>query len=308
MTAPSISRARRGGRISRTQPFRILVASSAEPSSVGALRIATLLARRRSASVHALIVATPFPHALPSHFTVGPPPFIDEDNRRTAVELLRRQLATVRGTREWTMRASTGFPADSIIRTAARWPASLVVMGSGSHGIAHRLLGSDTAVNVITHTTVPVLAVPADARDLPVRAVAAVDFSDSSIAAARLAATLLGPNGTITLLYASPLIVEHGETGTLTDLYTTGARDRLEEVALDIGRRTKRSVKWAVANGAIVDRILEFAGDHQCDLITLGAHEPTLLERLLVGHVRAAVLREAACAVLVVPAVASDDP
>ena len=302
MTAPSIARARRSGRTIKTQPFRILVASSAEPSSLGAIRLATALAKRRSASVHALIAATPFPHTIASVFAVAPPVLVDDDNRRTALEQLRRQLATVRGTREWTMRASSGFASDAILDAACRWPASLVVMGRGEHGTLDRFLGSETAVKVATHATVPVLAVPAEARDLPMRAVAAVDFSESSIAAAMLAATLLGPNGTLTLLYASPLIVdEEAPPGTLTDLYTLGARDRLAAVALDIHRRTKRPVQSAVATGSIVDRLLDYVDANECDLITLGGHEPTLLERVLVGRVRARVLRATSCCVLVVP-------
>jgi nucleotide-binding universal stress UspA family protein len=307
MTAPSVARARRRSRPLRTHPFRILVASSAEPSSLGAIRLATLIARRRSASVHALIAATPFPHTMPSVFAVAPPALVDDDNRRGALDQLRRQLATVRGTREWAVRATTGFAADSISETAARWPASLVVMGAGEHGPIGRFLGSGTAVKVASHATVPVLAVPAGAQELPVRAVAAVDFTPSSIAAAVMAATLLGPGGTLTLLYASPLIVEGGPPGALTDLYTTGARDRLLETAEDVRRRSKRAVVTQVATGSIVDRLREFVEDNGCDLIAMGAHEPSLLERVLVGSVRGRVLSHASCSVLVVP-LAKDEP
>ena len=307
MSAPAIARPRRGRPI-KTEPFRILVASSAETTSLGAIRIATLLARRRSASVHALIVAKPFPHAMPSDLRVAPPAVLDEDHRRSALEQLRHQLATVRGTREWAVRAASGFAAESILGAARRWPASLVVIGSGSHGIAQRLLGSDTAMNVVLQTKVPVLAVPPDARDLPTRAVAAVDFSESSIAAAMLAATLLGPNGTLTLVYASSLIAGNGTTGSLTDLYTTGARDRLAEVALDIARRSKRQVDSAVVSGGIVDGLLDYVNEHEIELVALGAHEPSFLERVLVGRVRARVLREATCAVLVVPPVSDRTP
>ena len=307
MTAPSVARARRRSRPLRTHPFRILVASSAEPSSLGAIRLATLIARRRSASVHALIAATPFPHTMPSVFAVAPPALVDDDNRRSALDQLRRQLATVRGTREWAVRATTGFAADSISETAERWPASLVVMGAGEHGPVGRFLGSGTAVKVASHATVPVLAVPADAQELPLRAVAAVDFTPSSIAAAVMAATLLGPGGTLTLLYASPLIVEGAPPGALTDLYTAGARDRLNETAEEVHRRSKRTVLTHVATGSIVDRLRDFVDENGCDLIALGAHEPTLLERILMEGVRSRILRQAPCSVLVVP-LRTDEP
>ena len=302
MTAPAVARARRRVQPLRTAPYRILVASAAEPSSLGAITLATALARRRSASVHALIVATPFPHTMPSIFAIAPPALVDDDNRRAALERLRQQLATIRGTGEWAVRATTGFAAESIADAAARWPASIVIMGSGEHGLANRLLGSETAVKVATHATVPVLAVPADARELPKRAVAAVDFTDSSIAAAHTAATLLGQRGQLTLVYASPLIVTDSHGGTLTDLYTAGARERLESVASEIHRRSKRPVDIRLENGDIVERLAEMVEADECELIAMGAHEPTLLERILVGHVRARVIRSAACSVLVVPA------
>ena len=306
MTAPAVARARRRVRPLRTAPYRILVASAAEPSSVGAITLATALARRRSASVHALIVATPFPHTFPSILAMAPPALVDDDNRRAALERLREQLSTVRGTGEWAVRATTGFAADSIAQAAARWPASLVIMGSGDHGLAHRLLGSETAVKVATHASVPVLAVPADARELPKNAVAAVDFSDSSIAAAHTAATLLGQRGRLTLLYASPLINEDRTGGTLTDLYTAGAHERLQTIANEVHRRSKRPVDIKLASGGIVDRLADMVDADACDLIAMGAHEPTLLERVLVGHVRARVIRSAACSVLVVPAIAHE--
>jgi nucleotide-binding universal stress UspA family protein len=302
MTAPTLSRARQHTRQIRTQPFRILVASDAEPASIGAVRLATTLARRRSASVHALTVATPFPHTFPSVFAVAPPALVDDESRRTSLENLRRQLGMVRGTRDWTMRATTGFASESINEVAGRWPASLIIMGSGNHGFTDRLIGSETAIKVAAHAAVPVMVVPADARALPTRAVAAVDFSESSIEAARFAATLLGARGTLTLFYASPLIVDESPAGTLTDLYTVGARDRLQELATDIHRRSKRTVDIQVASGGVIDRLMDFVETDRCDLIAMGTHEPTFIERLLVGRVRTSVIRAATCSVLVVPA------
>jgi nucleotide-binding universal stress UspA family protein len=309
MTAPTTSRARDRTRQIRTEPFRILVASDAEPGSLSAIRLATALARRRSASVHALIVATPFPHGMPSVPAIAPPAMLDADNRQASLERLRRQLATVRGTGEWTVRAKTGFAADSINDAAALWPASLIVMGAGRHNISDRLLGSETAVKVAADAAAPVLAVAPDADELPTRAIAAVDFSTISIEAALLGATLLGPNGVLTLFHASPLIVEGpAEEGSVTDVYTAGVRAKLAEVAQEIHRRSKRTVPFDVARGGIVDRLLELADGDACDLIVIGAHEVPFVERVLVGRLRTTIIRRAACSVLVVPPSRPLDP
>ena len=301
MTSASVVPARGGGRGMKTKPYRILVASDATPTALGAIRLAAVLGRRRSASVHALIVSTPFPHTFPSPAVVAPPALLDADNRRDALESLRFQLGNVRGTRDWAIRGATGFAAETIADAAQRWPASLVIMGRGEHGLFDRLVGSETTVKVASHATVPVLAVPSNAHELPTRAVAAVDFSESSVAAAHFAATLLGSRGTLTLLYASALITSEAPAGMVTDLYTAGARERLLGIADDIHRVSRRPVHVELATGGIVDRLLDFAEEKDCDLIALGAHEPTLFERLIAGRVRPRILRGASCSVLVAP-------
>lgn len=301
MTATRTARAPRRNANTIKRPYRILVGASGEPSSLGALRVAQALARRRSASVHAMNVATPFPHRIPTVFNVAPPALIDDNSRRGALEQLRTQLASVRGTRGWTMRATVGFAADSIVDAAHRWPASLIVVGLGHHGVVDRLIGSETAVTIAKRSKIPVLAVPADATQLPMRAVAAIDFSESSIDAAILAATMLGPNGQLTLLHASVLAMDDGAPGSLVDVYTTGARDKMHEIEQMVRRRTKRRVTSRVTSGDVVDRLVSCAAEEHCDLIALGAHEYPVLERLLAGSVRARVLRAVGCAVLVVP-------
>jgi nucleotide-binding universal stress UspA family protein len=182
-------------------------------------------------------------------------------------------------------------------------------MGAGRHNISDRLLGSETAVKVAADAAAPVLAVAPDADELPTRAIAAVDFSTISIEAALLGATLLGPNGVLTLFHASPLIVEGpAEEGSVTDVYTAGVRAKLAEAAQEIHRRSKRTVLFDVARGGIVDRLLELADDDACDLIVIGAHEVPFVERVLVGRLRTTIIRRAACSVLVVPPSRPLDP
>lgn len=293
MTGTQTARApRRRGNVVR-KPYRILVASAGEPSSLGAMRLTSTLGRRRSASVHALAVATPFPHTTHPIMTMAPPALIDDDNRRQALERLRAQLVTVRGARGWTMRATAGFAAESIVDAAERWPASLIVVG---------MTGSATAMKIARHSHIPVLAVPHDALELPLNAIAAIDFTESSIEAAILAATMLGPNGSLTLLHASSLIRDGADPGSLPDLYTAGARDKLLAIEDRVHRRTKRRVESVAISGEIVDELTRCATSGRYDMIALGSHEPTMLERILVVSVRERVLRSVGCSVLIAPA------
>jgi nucleotide-binding universal stress UspA family protein len=285
----------------KKQPYQILVATAGEPESLGAIHIALALARRKRARIHVLAVTTPFPHGAPSVFAVAPPVQVDESNRRATLEQARSQLATVRGTKDWAARAVVGWPADCIVDTGTRWPASLIVVGAGKHGSFDRLIGSETAVKVVRRSTVPVLVVPQDVRHLPKRAVAAIDFADSSINAATLAASLLGPDGVLVLLHASTLIKEDPKPGTLMDIYTAGAVEKLDDVCARVHRETRREVHGMVVGGAIVDRLLSYVESAGCDLLALGGHDLGVIDRFLLGSVRASVLRHAPCAVLIAP-------
>lgn len=277
-----------------THPYRIVVASAGEPASLGAIRVALALARRASASVHVVAVATPFLH-------VAAAAAAGDDMRRATVEAVGRQLATVAGTAHWEVDATVGMPADCIVDAAESWPASLIIVGIGEHGAAARLFGSETAVAIVKQSTIPVLAVPQDAHDLPTCAAAAIDFTEASIDAATLAATLLGPNGVLTLVHASMLIKSDPEPGSLPDVYTAGARDKLEELCAQIHRDAQRQVRSLVVNGDIAKALLSFVERERCDLLALGGHEQGLLDRVLFGSMRTTLLRRARCIVLVAP-------
>lgn len=283
------------------RPYRILVASTGEPSSLGALRVASELARRKHATVQALTVATLFPHVTPSPFQAAPPILVDEDNRRIALDTVRRQLETVPGTHEWTLRSVTGWPPERILDAAEGWPASLLIIGVGDHGPMGRVIGSETAVQIAQRSKVPVLAVPEEATTLPTRAVAAIDFTESSIAAATLAATLLGTGGTLTLVHASVLIKQDPEPGSLPDVYTSGAMEKLERIRKRIQRATKRHVQTVTVDDDVAGGLLSYVERENCDLIAVGGHDQGILERLLFGSVRSRVLRHGHCQVLVAP-------
>ena len=62
------------------------------------------------------------------------------------------------------------------------------------------------------------------------------------------------------------------------------------------------SFQVAMRIGRDYIQILEFAREHQADLIVVGRHGRSALENVLFGNVAEQVVRKADCAVLVVPA------
>jgi nucleotide-binding universal stress UspA family protein len=285
----------------KAAPFNMLVATAGDAESAGAVRAAALLARRMAADVDVLTVVTPFPHAAPTGLLLETAAEVDEENRKAAVARVRAQLAGVRGAAQWPVRAVHGWPADAIVEAARRWHASLVVMGTGNHSAAARLFGSETAIGVAKRTDTPILAVPDDFERLPTRAFAAIDFTASSIDGARLAARLVPITGSVTLVHSTVFADATAAPGSMSDLYMTGAHDRLRTIAKQIGRATSRRVKTLVVDGR-VDRVMAaLAAKGSGALIALGSHERGLIDRLLMGSVRSNVLRHVPCPVLIVP-------
>jgi nucleotide-binding universal stress UspA family protein len=284
----------------------VLVATAGEDESRGALRVAAALAAANRAPVVALGVAAPFPHHFSARLTLRPPPSIDEKTRRDMHERIRDSLHEIPGSDSWTVRAFTGTPADLVHAAATEWNARMIVLGTGRHSRLDRIFGSETAVAVMRNARVPVLAVHKRATGLPERAVAAVDFTDASFAAATLAAQLLGPAGTLFVAHVCAFVDAKAKPGDLVDLYRAGAQAKLDEVASRVRARTKRRVNAVMLSGEAGRAIVSFARREHCDLIALGGHPLALIDRILLGSVRTRVVRDAACSVLIAPPEVAD--
>jgi nucleotide-binding universal stress UspA family protein len=296
---------RRAGRKAHTAPARergaLLVATAADRESRGALRVAAAIAERDHLSVVALGVATPFPRNVSMLVSFGQPMTIDEAARLELLGEVSQFVATVPGSERWAKRATLGTPADEIVDASARWKAQLVVLGLDRHGRLDRLFERETAIDVMRHARVPVLAVIPSARDLPERAVAAVDFTPASMTAATLAARLLAPGGTLVVAHVSAFSEAGMRPGGIADLYRSGAAAKLEAAVGELRRSAECTVEGVLLDGNPGDALVRFARRTHCDLVALGGHELGLVDRILLGSVRTRVVRAAPCSVLIAP-------
>ncbi len=285
-----------------TKPFKIplhlLVGATGEESSVGALHVAAAIARRSGASVRVVTVSTPFPQAV-GVADVTSPPIFDDENRRAALAAVKTRLADLPETDQWDVHAIVGWPGEAIVDEAERWPASLIVLGKGAHHAWDRLFGPETAIAVARRTHAPVLAVPPSARKIPSRVLAAIDFTKSSVNAAKLAARVMAPNGTLILAHVSALGDSNAGEGSLAALYDAGVEDKLDACRREIHHETRRRIETAVLSGEVVGTLVEHANREHCDLIAVGGHHLRLVDRILLGSVRSGVLRSASCSVLI---------
>jgi nucleotide-binding universal stress UspA family protein len=279
-------------------PLQLLVGATGDESSIGALHVAAAIARRSGAIVQVLTVSTPFPHAV-GVADVTLPPMADEENRRVALGAVKMRLANVADTEQWNVQAVVGWPGEAIVDAAERWPASLIVLGKGAHHAWDRLFGPETAISVARHARAPVLAVAPSARKVPSRVLAAIDFTKSSVNAAKLAARIMAPNGTLMLAHVSAFDDSSAGEGSLASLYDTGVADKLDECKREIHRESQRHVETVVLTGEVVTRLVEYANRERCDLIAVGGHHLGFVDRILMGSVRSGVLRSAPCSVLI---------
>ena len=280
---------------------RILVATDGRRESYGALRVAAALGRRPATSVTVVAVVTPFPHNLASVARPDQPVAIDERSRRHLQELVERHLHELPGAERWPVEVVVGWPPDAINAVARRWDATLIVLGIGRHRRVDRLFGSETAIAVMRHATIPVLAVAPSAHGLPRTVVCAMDFTRASTSAAELALQLMARDGTLTLTHASSFTGRDHALGGLADLYTTGARTKLEDGRRKLQRRTRTRIATELLAGEAGQALLRYAREREADLISLGGHEQGLMDRILLGSVRTRVVRAAACSVLIAP-------
>ncbi|MFQ3666531.1 MAG: universal stress protein [Sphingomonadaceae bacterium] len=184
-------------------------------------------------------------------------------------------------------------PVREIAAQAEESRCDLVIMGRrGVHWLERLMLG-EAAARVIGHVHCSVLVVPT-AADMWQRGILlAVDGSRCSDAAAVAAGQLARRCGlplTVLTVCASD------------EMQCDMARDIADRVR-DLLRRDGVPADSLVAEGSPHRAIIDAAARSDCDLIVLGSHGRTGLDRLLMGSVSQQVVTHAACPVLVVKTV-----
>jgi nucleotide-binding universal stress UspA family protein len=228
------------------------------------------------------------------------------DEARRVAAAVARQLSTP--DLEVETHVLLGRPASVILDQAQGLDADLIVLGNRGRGpFESEVLGSVSA-EVVDANVRPVLVAR---RDRIRRILLAEDGSDSAATAAN--AIRLWPilhEGSVHVLsvadtdrgWGTWLRAIGGE-----NLLDAGSARSREEYGALAGRTAARlraaglRADSEVQDGNPAHRLVEAAVNWDADLIVLGTHGHTRLERLVVGSVARAVLHHAPCSVLVVP-------
>ena len=272
----------------------VVVGVDGSKESVAALNTAAGIARSRRCALHAVSVLQPMS--------------TQERNEALRVSLRASELSELLRALEpgssWSSEAVLGRPARALTEIAEMRGADLVVLGKRQHGTMDRVLGSETTLQVMRMTAVPVLAVEAEV-DTPRTIVAAVDFSSSSLRAAKIALDLMKPNrpGSLYLVFVEPAQELAANEFRLAEeaRFPGDVAVWFRRFIDSLGSHPGILAEPIVLSGGTVSAITEFAERVGADIIAAGSHSHGRFERFLLGSVSTGLVRDASCPVLVVP-------
>jgi hypothetical protein len=195
-----------------------------------------------------------------------------------------------------------------IVDEAAVQKSTMIIMGRrGRKGFRRLVMGSTTAWT-IGHAPCSVLVVPRAAQVEFKSIVVATDCSKYSAAAASEAIGIAKRNNA----KLTAVAVVPADIAMPTDVdFAALQREKIADQEMQAAEKNAKAVKDAaqkagvdaqafVMSGKPADAIIEIAKDKSADLIVVGSHGRTGLDRLLMGSVAERVIVMSSCAVLVV--------
>ena len=276
---------------------RVLLATDGGTDADGAASLALALARQRSASIEVISVLPPAGYAG----AAGRRASIDDERRAQRRHLVDEQLLRTSSlARHWPVDLQLGTAFSIIASEASARFVDLVVMGLSRHTLLDRVFRDETTLRVMRRIKMPLLAVAPALRQLPRRVVVAMDFSRSSIEAARMAAGIVSYDGELHLIHVRPRV--EPEDGSLRFAAcgdgVSAAFDRLLR-SLPAPPNVRIAVtRLEGAPFVQVERVIRETG---ADLLALGTTRHDLIERVAVGRMTSAFTREASVSLLAAP-------
>jgi nucleotide-binding universal stress UspA family protein len=286
----------------------ILLATHGLPEAAGAVRVAGRLAQATGMQVRVIAVLEPPPMVAGPYGFVVPVQPVWEERSDVILTRVRNQIEELVGhDTRWPIDVISGDPF-RVIPQAVAQQASLLVMGLGQHHLVDRALGGETALRVLRAARVPVLAVPEGQVHLPRRAVAAVDFSDTSLAAAQQAIALLPSLTHMQLVHVAPRWdLEPSTFAVWRSAYEDGVAPAFARLIGKLRAPRALTINTAVRDGKVTSELLDAVNESGADVVVLGSKGLGFLDRMLVGSTATSVIRSAQCAVFALPISATEE-
>jgi nucleotide-binding universal stress UspA family protein len=279
----------------------VIIATDGRAQSDSAVALGRLLAGDEESAVRVVSVVDMLPMATPE---AGIPYSADIEASRRAD---RKRGVSAQVARMWGDSGGVdaeiydGDASSRILDIAHESNASLIVAGIGRHRVVDRVFGDETALRLARGADVPVLAVAEGCDVVPRRIVVAVDFSETSFRAARMALDLAAPEATIYLVHVEPRNAVSYEWPGSGGEYRDDAGFALARLRDQLLVPSGMSAQRVLLYGDPSTELLAFASSVRADLIATGSHGYGMVTRLLIGSVATRIVRGATCNVLTVP-------
>lgn len=264
---------------------RILIATDGSEFSGGAIGVGLEMARKFAAKVFVVSIA----RSDPEYATLVPG--LEEEAEAQAL----RNLAAARGRAagmdsEYLVRRAKD-PYAGIVSAAEELRADVIVMGRrGRRGFARMMVG-DATVKVIGHAPCSVLVAPKAARMWEAGILLATDGSRYADAAAVNAGQIAAACGLPVIALSVTLPVHNRQRREQADAAVARVTEALSASGLQ--------VEGIVREGRPDQIILDTAKARGADLIVMGSHGRTGMERVLLGSISERVIGYAECPVFV---------
>ncbi|MBI5056367.1 MAG: universal stress protein [Nitrospirae bacterium] len=283
---------------------RLLLSTDGSEFGEGAIREAIKLAKTCSSKLFAIYVI----ETNPEYETIAPQ--LVEKAEKEARQHLEavKAMASKEGVECEIIARQGEDPFKYIVEEAAKNKVSMIITGRrGRKGLKRLMMGSETA-KIIGHAPCNVLVVPRAANIEFNRIIVATDGSKYSEAAVREAIGIAKRCGS-TLIAIS---VVPSETASPFDIvHTEMMKETIVEKELKMAECTIKDLKAAsekegvpvtgfIYSGKPYEAIINTAKEKKADLIVVGSHGRTGIDRLLMGSVTERVIGLSECAVLVV--------
>jgi nucleotide-binding universal stress UspA family protein len=281
-------------------PLRVLIASDGSPSAERAIALVRGVSWPAGTEFRSITVTAPVPVLVAAALVADLPPTPPE---------VKRQIRSLDG-RDIEIVVREGRAATRIVEEAGDWGADLIVLGSHGHGPLRSALLGSVAAEVVDHAPGAVLVARTPSAD---RVLLAEDGSDTAAAAGAFLArvpSLAGRELRVVSVAHIQAPLDSGIVPHLRELArhehaetVEAARERHEQLAATRVRslgRTSARVAQDVRVGDPAEEILKVAVEHHAELVVLGSHGRTGLQRVLLGSVARKVLLHAHCSVLIV--------
>jgi nucleotide-binding universal stress UspA family protein len=283
---------------------RILVATDGQPAADAAVRCAARMAAQREGTVELVTVVEPLPMFDAAYSTLL---FKGEElHRQRADEIaaaVRAQVARITGSEAtWRVTVAAGHVAQQIARAADECEADMIILGAPRIDSTGRVSQSNTVTELLRLTAAAVLAVPAHRAESLRHAVVACDFSPASRRAARTALSVVVPPARVDLVHVVPDVhVARAGWENWEQIYREGIDTEFAHLRRALSVAPGVDLRIYTLRGDPAQEIAAFAAREAADLVAMGSHGHSFLERILIGSIAVALLHEVREATLVTP-------